>query len=146
MSLDTPDREAVIIQNILDESTLVSDCAGFVFFSVAPPESEHAKHRKSANIKDQGVQFDRLAQASVNRQSMSKGLHHTSQTLKQAPAVGGESDSKHKPVRLSIDARRANYTRVLAASQLHRIDWICEMKSQDLFLSVFRKSLGQPGV
>ena len=46
----------------------------------------------------------------------------------QSAVVSSSAAPKQK---LSIDDRRASYVYILAASSLHRIDWICDMRVQD---------------
>ena len=67
-------REDIMVRNILAESSTVSAVLKFARFTVAPCESEHAKHRQAGQAKDQPVSFSRLAATSVNRQLGETGL------------------------------------------------------------------------
>ena len=133
-------REDIMVRNILAESSTVSAVLKFARFTVAPCESEHAKHRQAGQAKDQPVSFSRLAATSVNRQLGETGLV-------QLQGMQGRSIGRRKASAIDAGVERCDIVgikrgrsketqhgvgvRAKGASQLRRIDWISDRLSED---------------
>ena len=134
-------KVAAIVESLCSKATLYGHATMCMRFSVAPCKTEHATNRQAAVQKDQIASFARLAATSVDRQLGETGLGatayrqremgalvHTELPYAIAPLARARSQLwSHQ----TLEEREVTWERGLRATDLHRIDWIAELRAQD---------------
>jgi hypothetical protein len=133
------DKGDMVIGSLISKRETLSQSSAFVQVSVGPCETDHAKNNQASQSNKQSVSHYRLAAASVSRQTSERGMPATVERGRMLRMIQDQADDTGSNIgavvatsgRTSVEERLLTCHRALRATDLHRMDWLCELRAEN---------------